>query len=111
MKSLSLLIACLGLACDAVGAVGKPNIVYILADDLGWTDLGCQGSKYYETPNIDRLATQGTRMLRYYNSQNCAPTRAVLMSGQYAPRTGIYTVNTLERGDAIDRGKIGRAHV
>jgi arylsulfatase A-like enzyme len=80
-----------------------PNIVYILADDLGWTDLGVQGSQYYQTPAIDRLAAEGMRMLRYYNSQNCAPTRAVLMSGQYAPRTGMYTVNTLERGDAADR--------
>ena len=80
-----------------------PNITYILADDLGWTDLGCQGSQYYQTPNLDRLAAQGIRLTRYYNSQNCAPTRAVLMSGQYAPRTGIYTVNTLERGEAADR--------
>lgn len=81
----------------------KPNVIFILADDLGYTDLACFGSGYYETPNIDRLASQGLRMLRYYNSQNCAPTRAVLMSGQYAPRTGIYTVQTLERGEAVDR--------
>lgn len=81
----------------------KPNIIYILADDLGWTDTGVYGSKYYRTPNIDRLAAQGVRMTRYYNSQNCAPTRAVLMSGQYAPRTGVYTVSTLERGEAVDR--------
>ena len=98
---LSLALATFALAANA--AVTKPNIVYILADDLGWTDLGCQGSQYYETPSIDRLAAQGLRLMRYYNSQNCAPTRAVLMSGQYAPRTGIYTVNTLERGEARDR--------
>ncbi|MBE0544510.1 MAG: sulfatase [Verrucomicrobia bacterium] len=84
-----------------------PNIVYILADDLGWTDLACQGSQYYQTPNIDRLAAQGMRLLRYYNSQNCAPTRAGLMTGQYAPRTGLYTVGTGERGAAADR----RLHV
>src|ERR1051325_6984766 len=80
-----------------------PNIVYILADDLGWTDVGCQGSKYYETPNIDKLASQGLRLTSFYHSQNCAPTRAALMSGQYAPRTGVYTVGSLERGDAKDR--------
>ena len=80
-----------------------PNIVFILADDLGWTDLGCQGSKYYETPNIDRLASQGVRLTRYYHSQNCTPTRAALMSGQYAPRTGVYTVGSLVRGDAAAR--------
>lgn len=93
----------LGVSAVTAAASRPPNIVYILADDLGWTDLGCQGSQYYETPNIDRLAAQGMRLQRYYNSQNCAPTRAVLMSGQYAPRTGIYTVNTLERGEAVDR--------
>lgn len=104
MRPLTVLLALLWLAGAASGgAATRPNIVYILADDLGWTDLGCQGSNYYQTPNIDRLASQGMRLLRYYNSQNCAPTRAVLMSGQYAPRTGMYTVNTLERGEAIDR--------
>jgi arylsulfatase A-like enzyme len=76
-----------------------PNIVFILADDLGWTDLGCYGSKYYETPNLDRLAKQGMRFTAYYACPNCAPTRAALMSGQYAPRTGIYTVGTLARGE------------
>jgi arylsulfatase A-like enzyme len=99
-----VLATVLVLVSSLAAAGGRPpNIVYILADDLGWTDLGCQGSEYYETPNIDRLASQGVRMLRYYNSQNCAPTRAALMSGQYAPRTGVYTVNTLERGTAADR--------
>jgi arylsulfatase A-like enzyme len=101
-----LLAACLLLAPVLTAAEANrrpPNIVYILADDLGWTDLGVQGSRYYETPNLDRLASQGLRLQRYYNSQNCAPTRAVLMSGQYAPRTGMYTVNTLERGEPAAR--------
>jgi arylsulfatase A-like enzyme len=70
----------------------KPNIIFILADDLGWTDTGVDGSKYYETPNINRLATQGMRLTNYHTSHNCAPTRAALMSGQYSPRTGIYNV-------------------
>ena len=75
----------------------KPNIIFILADDLGWTDLGVQGSKYYETPNIDRLASQGLRLTNYHSCQNCTPTRAALMSGQYAPRTGMYTVGSIDR--------------
>jgi arylsulfatase A-like enzyme len=78
----------------------RPNIVFILADDLGWTDVGCMGSHYYETPAIDRLAREGMKFTAYANCQNCAPTRAALMSGQYPPRTGIYTVGSLERGDA-----------
>src|SRR5436189_3752966 len=84
-------------------AAEKPNVIFILADDLGWTDLGCQGSKYYETPNIDKLAAQGLRFTSHYHSQNCAPTRAALMTGQYAPRTGVYTVGTLARGNDQDR--------
>lgn len=91
------------LASAAIGAERKPNIVFILADDLGWTDLGCMGSKYYETPHIDRLASQGTKFLNHHHCQNCTPTRAALMSGQYPPRTGVYTVGSLERGKAEHR--------
>src|SRR4051812_28727158 len=84
----------------APGAEAKPNIVFILADDLGYTDVGCFGSKYYETPNIDRMAGQGKRFTDGYTcGPNCQPTRAALMSGQYGPRTGIYTVGGIERFD------------
>src|SRR5882757_4303338 len=68
MKSKLLLIALLACALSA-HAAKQPNIIFILADDLGWTDLAVQGSKYYETPNIDRLAAQGTRLTRYHNCQ------------------------------------------
>ena len=101
MRTALLLLAL--LAPVAAQAERPPNIVFILADDLGWTDVGCQGSTYYETPAIDRLAAQGLRLTQYLHCQNCAPTRAALMSGQYPPRTGVYTVDTLERGDAKDR--------
>ncbi len=94
--SLVLLLVLLG-ASQAIAAEGRPNIVFILADDLGWTDLGVQGSRYYETPNIDRLAAQGMRLQCYHNCQNCAPTRAALISGQYGPRTGVYTVGNINR--------------
>ena len=80
------------------GADRPPNIVFILADDLGYTDLGCYGSKYYETPNIDRMAASGIRFTSGYScGPNCAPTRAALMSGQYGPRTGVYTVGSIAR--------------
>ena len=76
----------------------KPNIVFILADDLGYTDVGCYGSEYYETPNIDRLTAQGIRFTNGYScGPNCQPTRAALMSGQYGPRTGVYTVGNINR--------------
>ena len=80
-----------------------PNIVFILADDLGWTDLGCMGSKYYETPNIDRLAAEGITFTNHHSAQNCTPTRAALMSGQYPTRTGVYTVGSLVRGTPESR--------
>ena len=100
----SIVFACLLLPCEAMAQQTRPpNIVLMLADDLGWTDVGCQGTKYYETPNIDKLAARGLRLTSFYHSQNCAPTRAALMTGQYAPRTGVYTVGSLERGDAKQR--------
>lgn len=78
----------------------RPNIVFILADDLGYTDLGCQGSPYYKSPAIDRMASEGLRFTNAYTcGPNCQPTRAALMSGQYGPRTGVYTVGSIERFD------------
>lgn len=81
-----------------ISAAAKPNIIFILADDLGYTDLACYGSKYYETPNIDRLAAEGIRLTDGYTcGPNCQPTRAALMTGQYGPRTGVYTVGSIDR--------------
>jgi arylsulfatase A-like enzyme len=84
---------------EAAEKASKPNIIFIMADDLGYTDVGCFGSKYYETPNIDKLASQGTKLLNHHHCQNCTPTRAALMSGQYGPRTGVYTVGGITRFD------------
>jgi arylsulfatase A-like enzyme len=87
-----------GGIASAAEPARKPNIVFILADDLGWTDLGCQGSRYYESPNIDKLAAGGLRFTSAYTcGPNCQPTRAALMSGQYGPRTGVYTVGSIDR--------------
>ena len=72
---------------------GKPNVVLILMDDMGWRDVGFMGNQLVETPNLDRLAKQGLVFTQAYASApNCAPTRGCLMSGQYTPRHGIYTV-------------------
>ena len=87
----------------------KPNFVFIFIDDMGWRDLGFMGSRYYETPNIDKLAGEGIVFTNAYsNAPNCAPTRACLMSGQYTPRHGIYTVGTSERGQSKLRKLIPR---
>jgi len=68
----------------------KPNIVFILIDDMGWPDVACYGSKFHETPNIDRLASQGMKFSDAYAAcPVCSPTRASIMAGQYPARVGI----------------------
>ena len=97
MRPVLIILACLGCTTPIVDT--PPNIVLIYVDDLGWRDLGVQGSRYYETPNVDLLAAQGMRFTdAYANAPNCAPSRAALLSGQYAPRTGVYTVGAADRG-------------
>ncbi len=65
----------------------KPNFVFVLVDDLGWTDLGCFGSTFYETPNVDRLASESVRFTNAYAAcPVCSPTRASIMTGQYPAR-------------------------
>lgn len=95
----SVLVLLILLPCIQGAEVArKPNIVFVLADDLGYADIACYGSKYYETPNIDRMAQQGMRFTNGYTcGPNCQPTRAALMSGQYGPRTGVYTVGSIDR--------------
>ena len=86
VKRLLLLVTFL-VVCLAAGSERKPNFIFILVDDLGWTDLACQGSTFYETPNIDRLASQGMRFTQAYSACTvCSPTRASLMTGQYPAR-------------------------
>lgn len=95
---LTSLIILATLVSSQPGSSTKPNIIYIMADDLGYTDPACYGSKYYETPNIDAMASQGIRFLQGYScGPNCQPTRAALMSGQYGARTGVYTVGGINR--------------
>ena len=97
--SLALLFALLATV-GLSAAEKRPNIVFILADDLGYTDVACYGSKYYATPHIDRLAADGIRFTNGYTcGPNCQPTRAALHSGQYNPRTGVYTVGGIDRFD------------
>jgi arylsulfatase A-like enzyme len=87
--NVRVLLACLASLSPLVAA-DKPNIIFILADDLGAHDLGCFGSTFYETPNIDRLAKRGTRFTQAYAaSPLCSPTRSSILVGQYPARTGI----------------------
>ena len=79
-----------GLA-SLFGASAKPNIVYILADDLGFAELGCNGSDRYKTPNIDALANSGVRFTRFYTVPLCGPSRAMILTGRYGFRSGAVT--------------------
>lgn len=91
--SLALLTAAaalFGTLASAHAQAKKPNIVYIVADDLGWKDVGFHGSDI-KTPNIDKLAETGPRLEQFYAQPMCTPTRAVLMAGRYPFRYGLQT--------------------
>jgi len=93
-------------ACDVeqMSKEHRPNILLINIDDMGWRDVGFMGSEFYETPNLDELAAGGMVFTNAYASaSNCAPSRACMMSGQWTPRHGIYTVNNSDRGKSEDR--------
>lgn len=83
----------------------KPNVILIMVDDMGWADLGCYGSEV-STPNIDRLATEGIRFTQVYNTSKCSPSRACLLTGLYAHRTGYHTVYNKNMDNAITLGEL-----
>lgn len=86
----ALTLGSLAAAARAADAPTRPNIVFILADDLGWADLGCYGSTFHKTPNIDALARRGMRFTQAYSaSPLCSPTRASILTGLYPARIGI----------------------
>src|SRR5205823_12763994 len=95
---LSCLLALTAVRGDAA-MQRPPNIVFILADDLGWTELGCCGNHFNETPNLDRLANEGMRFTQAYAAAPvCSPTRAALMTGQSPAR--LHITDYLKADDA-----------
>ena len=105
MRAFALLLA---LLCAASAADRKPNIIFILADDLGYGELGCFGQKQIATPNIDRMAEEGVKFARFYaGSTVCAPSRSVLMTGRHTGHTRVrgnagkmnQDAQTLRKGD------------
>lgn len=90
LKSAALLIA----ACLVQSAFGqgKPNIIHIVADDLGWKDVGFNGCTDIKTPNLDALASGGAKFTQFYVQNMCTPTRAALMTGRYPYRYGLQTI-------------------
>lgn len=91
-RLLFIIILIIAFQCHPVDKArnAPPNVLFILVDDLGYNDLGFMGSKYYETPNIDQLAQEGTYFTHAYaGSRVCSPSRATIMTGQFTARTGI----------------------
>src|SRR4051812_5318890 len=82
---LTLLLAAVGPAADTAT---RPNIVVILTDDMGFSDIGCYGGEV-NTPNLDALAAGGVRFTQFYNTARCCPTRASLLTGLYPHQAGV----------------------
>lgn len=90
MKYLLLILLLFCLSCQDKIRNDPPNVIFILIDDLGWSDLSCYGSTYYETPNIDQLAQEGVRFTDAYAAcPVCSPTRASILTGKYPARLQI----------------------
>src|SRR5829696_719842 len=93
-----VLILGLNSAAEAAKPL-RPNVIIILADDLGWGDLSCYGNTKFKTPNLDRMAAEGARLTDFYTPcPYCAPTRASLMTGRYQFRSGITANPTPNQG-------------
>lgn len=98
------ILGCLALLQGSVpttaAETNRPNFIILLADDLGWADVGYHGNEFSETPNLDRLAQAGIQFTQAYaNAANCAPTRASILTGRYPAGHGILTVGLSHRGE------------
>ncbi|MEQ9287652.1 MAG: sulfatase [Cyclobacteriaceae bacterium] len=112
--SLAFHISCNGLAMSKNGMT-RPNIIFIMADDLGWQDVGFMGSKWFETPNLDALASESLVFNQANMYPTCSPSRAALLTGKQSFRTGVYKVPVLEKKNAPDenvysRWTVGKEH-
>src|SRR6188768_534155 len=87
MRSIVFVAAMLGATLSA-RAADRPNIIVIMSDDMGWSDLGCYGGEI-ATPNLDAMAKGGLRFTQFYNTARCCPTRASLLTGLYPHQAGI----------------------
>ena len=103
---LTLFVMTFAQVVSAVDATKRPNIVLIMADDMGFSDIGCYGSEI-KTPTLDRLATNGIRFTQFYNTSRCCPTRASLLTGMYPHQAGIGLMTGDNKLPGY-RGELGR---
>ena len=111
-KVILLLFALMLLSCSGVWAQprsnNRPNIIFVLLDDLGYGDLSCTGNKNVQAVNMDRLAAEGTRFTKFYvSSPICSPSRAAFLTGQYPARYRMHS----SLNNRAENKQIGRAHV
>jgi len=107
---LSLSICCVLISCketkkQSASVDAKPNVILILADDMGWSDLGCFGSEV-STPNLDKMASNGMRFTQVYNTSKCFPSRATLLTGLYSQETGYNKSYKKSMTNAITLGEL-----
>jgi arylsulfatase A-like enzyme len=98
------------LPSQAYSSTDKPNIVLIMADDMGFSDIGCYGGEI-NTPNLDRLAQDGVRFTNFYNTARCCPTRSSLLTGLYSHQCGMGLMTSQDRGHIGYRGEINNSCV
>src|SRR5690606_41101191 len=96
VRMLHTALVLLFVTAAAAAPPDRPKIVFVLADDLGYGDLGVQGHPYIRTPNIDRLAREGARLTDFYAQPFCGPSRAALMTGTFPARKSL-AINPLPR--------------
>ena len=102
MSKLIIILAVLIINQCLLKASDRPNIIFILVDDMGWSDLGCYGSEI-NTPTIDSLAAKGVRFTQMYNTAKCFPSRACLLTGVYAQQNG----NSEDFGELLNSVTLG----
>lgn len=93
----ALIVGVILLSLASISTAEKPNILFILVDDMGWSDLGCYGSEIH-TPNIDSLATDGVRFTQFYNTAKCNTTRASLLTGLYHQQCDMVSPRAIKNG-------------
>lgn len=102
MKQFHLILLSLFLTGSAHVSARRPNIIFIMADDLGWQDVGFNGSKWFETPNLDAMAKESAVFKNASMYPTCSPSRTALMTGRHSFRTQVYAVPVGEKGNAED---------
>ena len=88
LTTIATIALALSAGAAAQAGTDPPNVVLIMSDDMGFSDIGCYGGEI-NTPNLDRLADRGLRFTQFYNTARCCPTRAALLTGMYSHQAGI----------------------